>query len=114
MKKILLVSCLIACIYAYNHNSNLQIGQPEYTKIPTKYELGKSVSFLQSKDVMKQIVKNLQKALADDPGTDAILNDYADKIFLNIDKLIIDDGFDPVELPEQHTGFNYVSITEVL
>lgn len=114
MRTFILVSCLIVCIYAYKHHSNLNVGKPEYTKVPAKYELGKGVSFLKSKDlIIKNVFKNFKKALEDDPGIEAILNEYADEIFTNLDKLIIDDGFDPVELPEEHADFNYVRATLV-
>jgi hypothetical protein len=44
-------------------------------------------------------------------GTQAVLNDYADKIFTNLQNFMIHNGFDPLEMPDLHTGFNYVGTT---
>lgn len=38
----------------------------------------------------------------------AILNEYADKIFENVQRFIIHSGLDPAEAPDMHTGFSYV------
>ncbi|KAJ8957614.1 hypothetical protein NQ314_006517 [Rhamnusium bicolor] len=62
-------------------------------------------------DELHQEVRNLK---AGPGGIIANVNDYADKILVNIHNFIIRSGLDPVELPDQVLKFTYQYRTKVL
>jgi hypothetical protein len=113
MKFLIVTLCMIATICAYHikkNEHNLKIGKVEYTRIPVKYNFGKldKSSIIPTEELLKRFAHKMDAS--PQAGTQAVLNDYADKIFTNLQNLMIHNGFDPLEMPDLHTGFNYTLI----
>ncbi|KAJ3653534.1 hypothetical protein Zmor_012781 [Zophobas morio] len=115
MRRLLVAACLLATICAYHikkHDFEVVIDRVEYTKVSNKYNLPKIVvpqqELVPAIEILKKIAHDREiNSLA---GTEANLNDYADKIFANIQQFLIHSGYDPVELPDLEAGFNYTLI----
>nr|XP_015835604.1 PREDICTED: uncharacterized protein LOC103312896 [Tribolium castaneum] len=105
MRKLIVATCLITLVWGYHvktQDFDVAIESIEFTKIPAKYNLN-----FANEEVLKEIIGGIKRPKS---GTEAILNEYADKIFQNIQNLMIHGGFDPIEMPDMHTGFNYTLI----
>ncbi|EFA03851.1 uncharacterized protein LOC660232 [Tribolium castaneum] len=109
MRRLLIAACLIATICAYHiqkQDFDVVIDKVEYSsKVPLKYNFRRG-ALKPTEEVLLELSKTLDKTKS---GTEAIINDYADKIFANLHDLMIH-GFDPIEMPDQHSGFNYTLI----
>ncbi|RZC37491.1 uncharacterized protein BDFB_010402 [Asbolus verrucosus] len=107
MRKLVLAFCLIVSICAYQqqkHNFNVILEETKYSNIPDKYELIRHPIL-----IPEEVLKNIKSQIGVG-STNAVLNEYADKIFENLRVFMIHQGFDPVEMPDMHTGFNYTLI----
>ncbi|CAH1368577.1 unnamed protein product [Tenebrio molitor] len=105
MRRLVFAAALIGTVCAYHVNKvkpEVVIDWVEYTNIPAKYELGKmGLKALVPEDT---ILTELHKKSRS--GTEANLNDFADKLFANLQSWMIHNAFDPVELPDMRAGIH--------
>ncbi|XP_044267281.1 uncharacterized protein LOC123013047 [Tribolium madens] len=110
MRRLLIAACLIATICAYHiqkQDFDVVIDKVEYSsKVPLKYNF-RPGSLKPTEEILAELAKKLDNPKG---GTEAVINEYADKIFTNLRVLMIHGGFDPIEMPDQHSGFNYTLI----
>lgn len=62
---------------------------------------------IQGLKILKEKIENYEGNLMDDEVLTAEINEWADKLFTNVDKLMIKKHFDPIVMPEVHEEIDY-------